>query len=207
MQVRYVITGCAGSGTGWAFRFMHELGQSCGHQGIFTTSGVKHRKNLTADSSWCAAPHVRGSTRTLFLRRNPLSIVRSIDQLSGVFDTESSDKSLSYVRKYRPDIASEPDRFSRILRFVGTWGLRVEQLPQTRFIAIETVDPNKMRLMYTHLTGEGVSTQRVRTALEKIGTSFNSHGGNASEITWEDITAHRLGHLVVERAKRWGYTW
>lgn len=204
-RLQYVITGCAGSGTGWAYAVMRGLGSRCGHQRAYTTTGPSGRVNFAGDSSWCAVPYVDHSTPTVFIQRDPLNIIRSLEQFTPVFTPGSGDPALNYVLKHRPDIADEPDRLSRIIAFVATWGEEVEDRSNVKMLRLENASVATIVAAYAHLTGTSIDARRVRGVLDRVGTNFNSHGGSRSWLTWDDVLRHPLGRRVLKRAERWGY--
>lgn len=203
-MIQYVITGCAGSGTGWGHRVMTELGSPCGHQRFYTTSGISDRTGFRGDSSWCAMPYVNGDLPTLVLVRNPLQVVRSISQLKPFLSDECDDPASQYVKQFHPGVYEAPDRLGRILRYVATWD-RPPTGERIVTLSLESITPTRFVQTFWLLAGKRATLRETVRAMRKVGHMFNSHGGSKSTITWDQIRSHPNGWPVVDKALRWGY--
>jgi hypothetical protein len=83
MEPRFVVTGCARSGTLFMAESLAKLGHTCGHEHLFTpeTAGVPVFDDAQGDVSWLAAPFLRDlapGTVVLHQVRDPLANLRSM---------------------------------------------------------------------------------------------------------------------------------
>ena len=197
----YVITGCAGSGTAWAARVMTRLGSVCGHQRMYRVDGVHPQSGLEGDSSFFAMglPH---DGPMVVLVRNPIAVVRSLDQAFGFLTNQTYHDRLttSFILAHRPHVLQAKDRLGRILRYVATW----DAVSATR-LHVDHGHPGRVADIYRHLTGRKVTRLQAQAVLNTVGTRTNSHGGPRSQVTWDAVLAHPDGQGVVDKAHKWGY--
>lgn len=198
MSPRYVITGCAASGTAWSATVMQELGSDCGHERVFTPVPEYRRKDgFEGESSWFAVPHLPLDIPTVLIVRNPLRVVRSISRMKFLSDPDYW--SSAYLRDQFPEVYRAKDHLGRILRYVGLWDRDVE--PD---IILHVDRRPNVGKMFEQVTGRKPSAN-VRRAVHRIGQNTNTHNGHKSRIGWSDIRNHSDGYLVVDKAARWGY--
>jgi hypothetical protein len=196
----YVITGCAGSGTGWAAELLTRLGSPCGHEQVYTHLGRTSAGDLEGDSSWYAVPLITRDEPSVCLIRNPLDVVRSLIKLQAFHNLGYY--SAGYYLRHLPKIGEALDPLGRAIRYVAWWDRdAVQRLPILR---IEDVDPSNITTMFGYLTGRHPEADPGDT-LTQLGTSVNSHGGNGSTITWEQVRDHPDGDLLATKAQRFGY--
>lgn len=205
MALKYVITGCGGSATGWGYRVARGLGSACGHQTLYTTKGPRDRPELEGDSSWCAVPHLDGTIPVLWLVRDPLTVVRSLSQLHPFMDDECADPASRYVKQYLPGVWDAPDRLGRILRYINSWDRPVENSNEALMLPVDRADPAMVADRFTHILGRPVDPRSAHRVMTKLGNQVNTHRGDRSWITWRHITKHPDGTQVVDRAERLGY--
>lgn len=208
-RLRYVITGCAGSGTGWAHKMMNELGSRCGHENFYGFHTPPFPEDAEGESAWEAIGRLPSDLPVLLLVRNPLHVARSELSLK-YFARERGQKhnrwkNDRYIIRKRPDIYQARDRLGRVLRYVATWDAKAMKRSNVRAVRLEDIDPEKTQGIFTYLTGRDVDLDRCSTALAEVGTSFNAHGGAESSLTWEQIEQHPDGGPVVDKARRWEY--
>lgn len=223
-QLAYVVTGLAGSGTGWASAVLTAAGSSCGHEAVFTghpwdTAGgrwtTRHRlpvgPGLDGDSSWKAAPYVAElDVPVVHLVRDPLAVVRSLSGLrlflSDRCMASGDDLATNCALRHLPAIADAGDRLGRILRYVAGWDLPVTG-PHVEVLHIDRPPVDRFRLadLAARLTGRTVHRRDAGRALDRIGRRHNSHGGHRSTITWQAVLEHPDGAAVAERACRYRY--
>lgn len=208
VKLRYVITGCAGSGTGWASRIMTGLGSSCGHENVYGFHTDPPPLGVEGDSAWEAIGRLPVDIPILLLVRNPLHVVRSETALNYFLRASSRKHQFPrndrYLRQVLPQVRGARDRLGGILRYVAYWDADVDQISNVEAHRLEDVDTPRMVAIYRRLAGREPSAD-PGTVLAGVGTSFNTHGGVKSNLTWDDVRAHPDGALVIEKAKRWGY--
>jgi len=83
MEPRFVVTGCARSGTLFMAESLAKLGHACGHEQLFTpeTRSLPSFREAQGDVSWLAAPFMRDlppGTVVLHQVRDPLANLRSM---------------------------------------------------------------------------------------------------------------------------------
>jgi hypothetical protein len=196
----YVLTGCAGSGTGWASILMTKLGSPCGHEDVYTHLGRVSGGELEGDSSWYAVPLVAREEPSVCLMRDPLAVVRSLVRLQAFHNLAYY--SAGYYLRHIPGIGEAVDVLGRAIRYVAWWDSAVaEKLPIFR---VEDAEPANVMTLFGYLTGRHPEVD-IGDTLAQVGTSVNSHGGNRSTITWKQIRDHPDGDLLVAKAQRFGY--
>lgn len=208
MALRYVVTGCAGSGTRWASRLFTALGSPCGHQRVHRVLGTYHRRGrgFEGDSSFFAAP-LQHDVPVLLLIRNPLHVVRSLDRMTGFLDEDGTadDKlTIGYIAGHRPHVVRAADRMGRLLRYVACWddGLNTTNV---HALPIEDATAHVVADLFERLTGRAVSPATCQRVLDRLGTRIGSHGGPTSAITWDHVRDHLDGQPVIAKAQQRGY--
>src|SRR4051794_29418744 len=131
-MMRFVVTGCARSGTSYVAKLLTETGIPCGHELVYGPGSVKPwPDSRPGESSWLAAPHLHRLDReTVVLHqvRHPLAVVRS--HLLFHFFTGHAAEGLrdyvEYVGRWTPEVLEPTDELGRTLRFWERWNLLVE---------------------------------------------------------------------------------
>lgn len=83
--MKFIITGCGRSGTGYIADRLNNTGLSCGHENVFTVNGpTRNFRNYDGDSSWFAAPYIGqaySSAKILHVVRDPLCVIESFHRI------------------------------------------------------------------------------------------------------------------------------
>lgn len=210
-NLRYVVTGCAGSGTRWASMLLSLLGSACGHQTVYRVDGVhtkgRYLRRLRGDSSFFAAPYTH-TLPVLRVMRDPLKVVRSLDQMNGFLaDDGTGDDALTtaYITRHLPDVAGAPDRLGRLIRYVTNWDAIIAATGEIRTLRVDQADRPEIADLAWHFAGVEVTRQQLDPAVNRAGDFANSHGGPSSTIEWPQIDDHPDGHLLTAKARKWGY--
>lgn len=202
-MVKYVITGCAGSGTKWASRLMTTLGSPCTHQKVFRVLGVRPANpRWEGDSSFFAVGQTPPDLPVMQLVRNPLHVVRSLEQMSRFLTTATADDALTYqyIGRNNPYVLEADDRLGRILRYVATW----DQINADLLLLVDRDRGESIITAYKYLTGRA-PVIHPDYALAQLGNRTNTHNGEQSKLTWHDIRNHPDGQPVIDKAHRHGY--
>jgi hypothetical protein len=88
MSIKYIVTGTGRCGTMFFAKYLTSAGINCGHELIFTNSGVEAanknlliNNNVQADSSYMAAPYLSHSllknAKIVHLVRDPIKVLNS----------------------------------------------------------------------------------------------------------------------------------
>lgn len=199
---RYVITGCAASGTKWASELMTRLGSRCGHQRVFRVLGKQPWKHFEGDSSFFAVGQIPDGLPVMRVMRDPLAVVRSLDQMSRFLTRDTKDDALTYdyIGRHRPDVVQADDRLGRILRYVATW----DDIPTDLTLYVDRDDSETVADAYEALTGRRPARNPL-DVMFRLGKNTNTHNGPNSTITWQDIEAHPDGGPVIEKAVQHAY--
>lgn len=201
--MRYVATGCAGSGTAWVAQVMTALGSSCGHQQIYRANRVVRDPRLEGDASFFAAGRLPDDIPVLVVVRDPLDVVRSLSQTTLLGEaTPDHQLTKAYVCSRLPEVWDAPDRLGRLLRFVAWWD-RLNRL--ALHLQVDRCTPEDVADAFEHLTGGAVDPNRAAGVMAGLGTKVNSHDGHRSTLRWDDVESHPDGHLLAAKARRWGY--
>ena len=197
----FLLTGCCYSGTTWASRLLSELGHPCDHERW--RPGRRNRPHHRGDSSWWAVPHLPVGVPTVHLVRDPIRVVRSGVRTGLFSDWRIGARvvSVGYVRRHRPDILAAADHLGRLIRFAATWDRSVAG----HVLHVDRHGPAEVVAAVRHLTGVRHTHRDVAEVLAELGTRINAHGGDEVPLSWPEIEAHPDGHLLVDKARMFGY--
>lgn len=202
----FLITGCGRSGTAWAAAMMTALGRPCGHEAQFTVTARPEPGTLPAsDSSWLAAPFVADlPARTSIVRmmRDPDAVVQSAVQRGFLRDVE--EPFAAYALRHCPIIGGATDWLGRVIRWATFWDAPLITVPH-RTIYLEAPHLAELR----RLTRETITPSMVGDAMTLVGRP-NANADEPSKVlhhrpTIADLYEHRDGHLLIDRAERYGY--
>lgn len=194
---RYVIAGCAASGTLWIARVMTALGSACGHQRAYGQHAPIYDRE--GESSWLAAPYIEQlNVPNMLLVRDPLKVVRSISQM--MFLSDATYWSSRILRDQMPAVYEAEDHLGRIIRYVALW----DDIDADMTLLVDRDPPSRVAQVFQLLT-DRPPRRDVEATLHRLGRNINTHQGPKSTITWADIHAHPDGHLLAAKARRFGY--
>ena len=192
---RFVVTGCARSGTAYAAALFSALGLPCGHEAVFRPGGPgEWPDDRPGESSWLAAPHLgrlEPGAVVLHQVRDPLAVVRS--HLSFNFFSEDVTEGLrsyvDYVGRFRPEVLETPDPQLRNLRYWERWNRLVEESAGSlayRRYRVEDVDAALVAELLD-LVGAGRSDDAVQEALAAVPRDTNTWGETGQALAWADL--------------------
>lgn len=200
----FLITGCGRSGTAWAAAMMTALGHPCGHEAVFTVNGPG--AFLQPDSSWLAVPHVAGiwseGGRFPIVRmmRDPDAVVQSAAERGFLRDVE--EPYAAYALRHCPIIGGARDWLGRVIRWAAFWDAPLISVPH-RTIYLEAPHLAELR----RLGRETITPSMVGDAMTLVGRP-NANAGETRLFprpTIADLYEHPDGHLLIDRAERYGY--
>lgn len=202
--MRFLITGCGRSGTGWAARFFTALGHQCYHERVYAPSRT-FRESDAGESSWMAVPFVNHKEDRPVIRvvRDPYAVVSSIIKRGFLAQPDSPyDR---FVKKYAPGLMEHPDHLGRAIAYAVHWDTKLDEIPHRVVRVGHFNSPDEIEDLawaVDHATGVKHSTSEVRGALNTVGI-VNANVFDRPEVTRQVIDQHPLGRQVKLRAQRW----
>lgn len=204
MTAPFLITGCGRSGTGWAAAVMTALGHPCGHEAQFSVESRPEPGTLPAsDSSWLAVPYLDSlPARTPIVRmmRDPEAVVQSAMQRGFLRDVE--EPYAAYAIRHCPIIGDARDWLGRAIRWAAFWDAPLIAVPH-RTIYLEAPHLAELR----RLGRETITPSMVGSAIARVGRPNANEPSNRlhPRPTTADLYEHPDGHLLIDRAERYGY--
>lgn len=194
--LRFIVTGCSRSGTGYAARLFSELGIPCGHEAIFNIHRLRPREpaplpdysRWTGEASFLAAPFLEALPRhTLVLHqlRNPLAVIRSHMGIRffsdrrepSVYLAENHDDFLRVIERSAPDVFLERDECMRCARYWMRWnriaerGARRARLEYVRY-RLEDLDVLLLERLLGRIGAE-LPRRRIEEVLSRVPRNVN----------------------------------
>jgi hypothetical protein len=231
---RFVVTGCARSGTLFTASALAALGHPCGHEALFTPecTGVPAFGDARGDVSWLAAPfldRLPAGTIVVHQVRTPLAAIRSMLGVR-MFQTRPHPlMGLRYrlqhyhVRFARPITnprfvrfaavhcprAFEPAReIDRAARYWVDWNRRIEDAASSAGLPYHRVrveDLDDAALVaLDHLLGGRADDREASRILSMLGTETH-RARRVPPVTLEDLGDPSLRDELVALATRYGY--
>lgn len=204
MTAPFLITGCGRSGTGWAAAMMTALGHPCGHEAQFGLAARPMPGTLPgSDSSWLAVPHLSDlPARTPIVRmmRDPSAVVQSAVERGFLRDVE--EPYAAYALQHCPVIGEARDWLGRVIRWAALWDAPLVHVPH-RTIYLEAPHLAELR----RLGRETITPSMVGKAMALVGRPNANDAGTRlfPRPTIADLYEHPDGHLLIDRAERYGY--
>lgn len=197
MNQPFLVTGCGRSGTGWAAKFFTELGYPTGHESLYNP--VRSGPLVQNESSWLAVPYLDDlpeETPIIRMVRDPYDVVASVMArgfLNHPFGTYEE-----FVRRHRPTIVSGSSHLERAIAWVGLWDHPLDNREHFTF-HIDRYDHQEI-LQMLHYLGY---TDTHAVNLPSLNKRINA---GPPKRTWiPEIINHPIGHLIEQRAERFGY--
>lgn len=216
MGSRFLVTGCARSGTGCAAQLFTALGLPCGHEALFnpiqlSSAEITWPESRCGESSWLAGPllaYLPAGTAVLHQVRSPLSVIRSLVRIRH-FELPTLYK--EFAEELCPRMA-QGDGLERSLRYWWLWNQEVEQgalragLPYRRY-RVEDLDLELVLELLELVGAESISPERVQTVLDERPKDYNTCGDKAldSGLDWSTMPDSEPRRQVLSLARRFGY--
>jgi len=129
---KFVVTGCAHSGTGWLAAALTAAGIPTGHEQWFSLDGdYSWDPGLAGDVAWTAVPfldQIPESIATVRIVRDPWLIAESIHR-EGWLDAPSQSPAGRFVLEHAPEVFEASPGSDRPCSYVFNWLTRTQDLP------------------------------------------------------------------------------
>lgn len=186
--MRFVVTGCARSGTKYTAHLLTRSGIATGHEDVFNRWGENgslpdstpgaptdgwRDDSFDGDSSYVAAPHAdklaAAGLTVVHLVRPPLAVIASIATMGWLGNLESP--YVAYVAGHLPEIAQQPPGPRRAAAYWLGWNAMVEDHARLLWRTGHIGEADVHRL--ADIIGVKVAKTRVTAALERTSRTTN----------------------------------
>jgi len=204
--MRLLVTGCAGSGTGFMAALLRRCGVNCGHEQVFTNDGAIDWGEFQAESSWLAVDRLSkldSSVRVVHLVRHPLRVARSCVRFFDVEDAQIGDESPEWrkqrdvARKFLPAIFEAGTPIERFCRYWSLWNGEIQKHVAWRLRIEDLLPENVVELC--RVVGKSISRDDAADALWDTPNNTNSHSYRDPSIALQDVRS------LAELAEAYGY--
>ncbi len=216
MGHKFLITGCARSGTGYIATLLTALGIPCGHERVFCPTHLRKGEDLLwpdqvwGESSWLAAPYIDAlplDLPVLHQVREPTAFVRSKVR-TRFFEVPTWYK--SFAERVAPDLL-EGTSVERSMRYWITWNRMVAAAgnahgrPYLRY-RLEDIDAPLLRQIF-ELIGVEVPNDHLDAVLAKHPRNYNTRGrkDRDGDLRFDSLPAGDLRDEMAELATEFGY--
>jgi hypothetical protein len=231
---RFVVTGCARSGTLFTARALAALGHRCDHEALFTpaTSGVPAFGESQGDVSWLAVPFLADlppGTVVVHQVRHPLAVVRSL-WAQRFFQTRphplmglryrlqhyhvrfarpvTNPRFVRFAALHCPGIFDLPDERTRAARYWVDWNRRAEaasSLPGITYLRVRVEDLDDAGLVaLSRRLGGEPSAAEAARVRAALGERTH-HGRTVPPVALEDIPDATVRAELADLAAAYGY--
>jgi hypothetical protein len=231
---RFVVTGCARSGTLFIAQALSGLGHPCGHEVLFTpdTTRVPAFGTADGDVSWLAAPFVEdlpAGTVVLHQVRDPLATVRSIVGVR-MFQTKphplmqaryrlqyyrirfarpiTNPRFIRFAATHCPEAFEPEDETSRAATYWVRWNRMIEQAANRANLTYRRYRvedlDDDLLTDFDHLLGGAASPAEVAAVRAKLGTSTH-RARQVDALTMADIRDSSIRSQLSDLAAEFGY--
>jgi hypothetical protein len=232
--VRFVVTGCARSGTLFMAEALHGLGHSCGHEQLFTpeTTALPEFGDADGDVSWLAAPFLPDlpdGTVVLHQVRDPLATIRSMVGVR-MFQTRphplmqlryrlqyhhirvarpiTNARFVRFAARHCPGVFDLPDEVSRAAAYWVRWNRMIEKAGTERDLVYQRYrveDLDDARLaQLDHVLGGAATPDDAARVRGQLGTSTH-RARQVAPVAYEDVTHTATRDQLRELALDYGY--
>jgi hypothetical protein len=235
LEPRFVITGCARSGTLFIAEALARLGHACGHEVLYTpdTRSVVDFGATQGDVSWLAAPFVRdlpAGTVVLHQVRAPLATVRSIVGVR-MFQTKphpmmalryrlqyyrirfarpiTNARFIRFAADHCPGAFSLDDEASRAAYYWVRWNRLIEESGSRAGLTYRRYRvedlDDTLLAEFDHLLGGTASIDDVAAVRAELGTSTH-RARQIDAMALDDIADAPVRDELAALAKEYGYS-
>lgn len=198
-MLRYVVTGCGHSGTGYMARLLQSAGLNCGHEVIFRANyiDVHAARRLDAASSWAAVPFlghpVCAEAQIILAVRHPLAVIRST--VHAHTDHENNRWAASFLNGM-PDLTEPPSIEWACAYYLGWHRLAFDvATAASKAVGIIRVEQRRGILKSLGLT----------PVYYFDDARYNRHTDDAApRLSWDDVPERYRGDLQ-DMARSFGY--
>ncbi len=101
MELKYLVTGCGRSGTGYMNKLFNDNGIKCGHEKLISPYPPIY--GYEAESSWLATAHLKSipsSVKIIRMKRQPEKIIKSWLDINIFRPSNKNNEFIRYIQKY-----------------------------------------------------------------------------------------------------------
>ncbi len=231
---RFVVTGCARSGTLFIAEALNGLGHPCGHEILFNpdTKAVPDFGSADGDVSWLAAPFVGdlpADTVVLHQVRDPLATIRSLVGMR-VFQTKPhalmnaryrlqhlhirfarpivNPHFVRFAAAHCPEAFESEDETSRAATYWVRWNRTIEQAANRANLTYRRYRvedlDDDLLTEFDHLLGGGATPAEVAAIRTGLGTSTH-RARQVDALTMADIRDSTIRSQLAGLAAEFGY--
>lgn len=232
---RFIVTGCARSGTLFTASALAALGHRCGHEALFTPEcrDVPAFDDAQGDVSWLAAPFIDrlpAGTIVVHQVRTPLAAIRSMVGVR-MFQTRphplmglryrmqhhhirfarpiTNPRFIRFAAAHCPQAFESAHEVDRAARYWVDWNRRIEDAASSAglpYHRIRVEDLDDAALVdLDHLLGGRADGHDASRVRSMLGTKTH-RARQVPPVTLEDLGDPSLRQELVALAARYGYT-
>lgn len=196
---RFVVTGWPRSGTGYMSQILMRAGVACGHEDVFTPDGVEWGTRW-GDSSWLAAPHLKGfGGPIIHVVRRPIDVLASITTI-GFFDqSHPNAETMARFRQYAVahtgiDLTNP---VMMAVAFMRIWHEKIVAAHPHFTVKVEDVTADTLGYLTQLARVPRPSRPSVLDSyLRMVPTDWNRPEEGRHPLTWEYVESHAGGPLT-----------
>ncbi len=192
-MIRFIVVGCGHSATRYISRFFTQLGIPCGHEDIFSRTGVLKNEELVGDASWRAMPYLEQFEGIVFHQvRHPLPVISSLIWLG-------KNRGLD---EWKAHIDIDCPVEIGAMRIYTRWNQMCEQgNPYFRY-QIENITP-ELIFAFCLVVGMPRSLEKIEFLIKKMPRKINYH--NKKIISWDCLPDCDEKVELMKISKRYKY--
>jgi hypothetical protein len=214
MRHRFVVTGCARSGTGHLAKILQAAGIECGHEGAFGPPQILDDvppswNELDGDVSWLAMPLLPQADVSMvgLQARHPLEVIRSLCGMKMLSDCDSHGRYLQAIKHTAPEVFGERTEPNRAARYWLEWTARARSIADLTWRVEELCNRLAFIGIVAALTNRTVVAEQLEE-MKAVPHDYNAHTYSFmhrdESVTWGDIRSP-LMWKVKELAGELGY--
>lgn len=206
--MRFVVTGCARSGTKYTAHLLTRAGIACGHEDVFNRwdeqyglpSGWRNDA-FDGDASFIAAPFTEqlaaDDLTVVHQVRPPLDVIRSICGMAWLQNLRLP--YVAFVAQHTPAVTDEPPGPRRAAAYWLGWNELAAQHAAATW-RLSDLTPQDVHAL-AERTGLDLDGERVAAALDRAPRNIN-HRGHRADVSIDDLGS--LADAVADAADRYG---
>lgn len=234
MEPRFVVTGCARSGTLFMAEALSRLGHPCGHEVLFTpeTTAMPAFGDAQGDVSWLAAPFLAdlpAGTVVFHQLRDPLATLRSIVGVR-MFQTKphplmqvryrlqyyrirvarpiTNARFVRFAARHCPGVFDLPDQVSRGAFYWVRWNRMIEAAASRSDLVYRRYRveelDDELLLELDHTLGGSASPAEVAAVRHELGTSTH-RARQVDALTLDAVADVATRDALAELGQEYGY--
>lgn len=200
---RFLVTGCARSGTRFIFRLLNDLGFPCGHEWVFNPH--KRLGFFWGEVSWLGVPYIKQLEDEVVLVhqvRHPLSVARSVLGIRMFTDRVAHGPFIDFLR-HHSSVYDETNLLSRFMRYWVEWNTRIELAAPGREYLRYRIEDLQPESLVRFLGGE-VERGKISAIFRKADRMENHRERDVS-ITMDSFPEGPLKTEFLALAESYGY--